>query len=80
MPDVIIACGCRAMAVTSEGKPFCTTHMESQQMDFSKELLKERKAECECGKLVNSNISLAFFEYLPQSSKDRFYCGCKGWD
>ena len=42
--------------------------------------LEGREARCGCGRTVPSRSTLGFFEYLEGAERDRFYCGCRGWD
>lgn len=43
--------------------------------------LTGRVAECTyCNTEKPSSTNLAFFEYRPGLEKDKFYCGCHGWD
>lgn len=42
--------------------------------------LTGRKARCYCGKVVDSNTNLAFFQYRPDEEYDEYYCGCDGWE
>ena len=43
--------------------------------------LTGRSARCSyCGKLVPSDLNLAFFEHRPAKPTDSYYCGCRGWD
>lgn len=44
--------------------------------------LEGRTARCayNCGSERPSSLTLAFFEHKPNEDKDRYYCGCYGWD
>lgn len=33
-----------------------------------------------CPEPVPSSTALAFFEHKPGEARDRYYCGCFGWD
>lgn len=87
MPDVLMACGCRAHGThpQSHGKyppnhPSCVVHM---CCDFAATPdLTGRRARCEYGghRETDSSLSLAFFVYQPDQPYDSYYCGCMGWD
>ena len=81
MSATIMKCGCRAQGTTKiDGKdvPVCVIHLCTEVMEEQPNL-EGRKAECTyCGKKKDSSADLPFFEYKPDSSTDRYYCGCIG--
>lgn len=45
--------------------------------------LSKREAICSYGcsaSVTKSSPELAFFEHRPKEPRDRYYCGCFGWD
>ena len=76
---VLMKCGHTANAICN-GKPSCVV-CGCIEIDTQKLNLKNRKAQCSyCGKIVESDMSLPFFEYKPDKEFDEYYCGCGGWD
>ena len=81
----MMKCGHVANAVDKDGSPCCAICagytpdafiVEDKEID-----LTGRKAKCSyCGSLKDSSPDLPFFEYRPDRTFDRFYCGCGGWD
>ena len=81
MPELkLMQCGCRAMGHDSKtGKEICLTHMCEEPMELPD--LTGRTAKCTyCKTEVNSSVGLPFFVYENDKGRDRFYCGCMGWD
>ena len=77
---VLMKCGHMSNAVTHDGRPYCVICC-CDEIDNKRINLKNRKAICAyCGKLVDSNIKLPFFEYKQNEEFDEYYCGCGGWD
>lgn len=68
MADVMMKCGCRTNA-TFKNKPCCAVHF-CEEVAKSQPDLKGRKAKCAYGNhgIVDSSLSLAFFEYLGPGS------------
>lgn len=56
--------------------------MDFNGKEVTPEQLKGRIAKCGhgCGAMQSSSLNLAFFEYLPNQTVDRYYCGCFGWN
>lgn len=77
----LMECGCVSYTIrTSDKKWVCAIHNTDK---IAKELppLKGRKAKCGyCVAERGSDFSLAFFKYNSEGVKDKFYCGCHGWD
>lgn len=81
----VMKCGCVANAYridreTHEKHWCCIIHdtvdILEEELDLS-----GRQAKCTiCGKMVDSDLNLPFFEYNKNGKMDQFYCGCKGWD
>lgn len=79
MNNVLMKCGHTANA-ESNGKPCCVI-CDCFEIDENKPDLTGRKARCSyCGKQVDSNFNLPFFEYKPNELFDSYYDGCFGWD
>lgn len=84
--SVLMRCGHAANAVDhATGKPVCAICIgltpDAEIVAEKQPDLKGRKARCVyCKREVDSSTSLAFFEYRPNESSDRYYCGCLGWD
>lgn len=80
----LMKCGHTANAVDQDNNPvcvICNCREIARTNSAMKELLIRRKARCfECGRIEDSNLNLAFFEYKPLSDYDSYYCGCYGWD
>ena len=84
MKKIFMKCGHIANAFIN-GKPICIICLglkkEATQIDYDRPNLQGRKARCnQCGKEVDSNFNLPFFEYRHDSEKDSYYCGCGGWE
>lgn len=81
---VLMKCGHSQNATTridGEDKPYCVICECHELADFDSEILNGRKAKCGyCGKIIDSNENLPFFEYRPKAETDSYYCGCRGWD
>lgn len=80
MKKFIMKCGHIANAETPDGKPACAI---CGCFDIADEqpILRNRKARCSyCGKEVDSNFNLPFFEFKPAEEYDSYYCGCGGWN
>lgn len=84
----IMECQCAADGVTMLNEPVCITHSCRDIADPQPEF-KGRTAKCVyCGKEKPSSTSLAFFELKINKKqwdgkpykRDRFYCGCRGWN
>ena len=67
-PNVLLACGCRAMAV-SDGRPSCPVH-DTTEVAQEQPNLTGREAVCGCGTRRPSSLDLAFFEYCGPGSRD----------
>ncbi len=85
MSKVLMKCGHTANATYGEdNKPcclICAPKPEAFEVITKLPDLTGRKARCsDCGKIVDSNWNLPFFEYCPDKAFDRFYDGCFGWD
>lgn len=79
MEKLLMKCGHTANAETSTGQPCCIICGCTEIMP--KPDLTGRKARCSfCGKEVDSNYNLPFFEYRKDKDYDSYYCGCGGWD
>lgn len=76
----LMKCGHVANSVTADGKPFCVI-CGCENVAIKTYELEGRKARCSyCGKTVESNLNLPFFEFRPDKEYDSYYCGCGGWD
>ena len=80
-----MGCGHAANAVDDKKKPMCAICIgiaDGWNIVVESPDLTGRMAECTygCGREVDSAVSLAFFEHLPEMDYDRYYCGCRGWD
>ena len=84
MGEVMMKCGHAANAVDKDGNPCCAICAGYTPDAFiaadTMPDLTGRKARCSCGKIVESNVNLPFFEYRPNAEYDSYYCGCWGWD
>ena len=82
--NVMMQCGCRANAFTSDGKPVCLVHYglaEALLPMATPPELAGRTAICgDCGRLRPSSVDLPFFASHPGLEHDTFYCGCRGWE
>ena len=80
---MMMACGHSANA-TCDGKSVCAICYgltEGATVVVETPNFEGRVAQCGCcSQTVPSSDKLAFFEHNPDSAKDRFYCGCCGWD
>jgi hypothetical protein len=90
MPNVLMACGCRANAVLpGTSSPACAIH-DCFTVLSDRPNLFGRIAKCtyyprggkygKCQEPQPSDLTLPFFEYRPNGEEDRYYCGCWGWD
>lgn len=80
MENIFMKCGHIAYSFDNNGRPYC---IMCDCYDIADNIpdLTERKAVCsDCGKIVDSNFNLPFFEYRKNRDTDSFYCGCMGWD
>lgn len=82
---VMMKCGHAANAQDETGKPVCVICIGIR--DGADEVVEApdltgRTAFCVYGKHaeVPSDLSLPFFEHLPDQPRDRYYCGCFGWN
>ena len=76
----LMKCGHTANAETSDGKPCCVI-CACFELAEKQPSLQGRKAKCSyCGKIVDSNYNLPFFEYKQEQEYDSYYCGCRGWE
>lgn len=80
----LMKCGHIANAFV-DGQPVCCfcygITPEAIQIDEKTQNLDNRKAKCGyCGKVVDSNKELPFFEHKPNADFDSYYCGCEGWN
>lgn len=83
----LMKCGHSANAQDSQGNPVCVICVgvdpgatEVEKEAFGTEGLEGREAKCSCGNHGPSKWELPFFEYQPEASFDKYYCGCRGWD
>lgn len=84
--EVYLACGCLSNAIDQDNNPACSTHdglMDTSPAELPD--LMDRKAVCTQHKftpkkVVDSVITLPFFQYRPDMQFDSYYCGCWGWD
>jgi hypothetical protein len=81
---MLMDCGHSQNAKKEDGSPYCAICDCSVAMAAAPDL-SHRKALClyhgsKCHSEAESSESLAFFEHLPDSEDDRYYCGCWGWD
>ena len=76
----MMKCGCAAAGTRMrDGAPVCITHDCDEVVETPD--LTGRTAYCFCGATKESSTSLPFFVLDPKGDgKDRFYCGCMGWD
>lgn len=84
MERILMKCGHIAQS-TLNGNPVCVICYgltpDAEIVAETEPDLTGRKATCAyCGKKVNSNKNLPFFEYRPDRDTDSYYCGCGGWD
>ncbi len=80
MKRCLMKCGHIANGTTMDGKPYCVI-CNCYDVSNEKPNLENRKAKCKmCGKEVESDYSLPFFESKPDKDYDSYYCGCGGWD
>ena len=92
---VLMECGHTAQGTDSEGNPVCVICFgidEGATKVAEKPDLTGRKAICTACKseesIVDSDFDLPFFELREKAigkikgneDKDRYYCGCRGWD
>lgn len=80
----LMKCGHTSNATDENGNPVCLICVGikkgAEEIAEYQPDLKNREAKCmDCGKKVNSELNLPFFEHKPESEYDRFYCGCRGW-
>lgn len=72
MTPVMMGCGHAANAVNDKGEHSCVIcvgiHPGAEIVVKAPDLTK-RKAKCSCGKIVKSDVKLAFFEYLGEGSQ-----------
>lgn len=86
MNNPLMECGHAAQDVDIKtNKPCCVIcigiNPEAEKVRQVLPDLTGRKAKCSYGcREVDSSFNLAFFEYRPNDSVDRYYCGCYGWD
>jgi len=80
----MMKCGHAANAEDGRGNPVCAICIgivKGANEVVEQPNLDGRKAVCSyCGKEVQSETKLAFFEHLPAEKFDGYYCGCRGWD
>jgi len=77
-------CGHVSQGRDKDGRPACKICYPSEDSLTIVKIMPElcgRKSKCGyCGKIVDSEYSLAFFEYNPDEEYDGYYCGCRGWN
>jgi hypothetical protein len=77
---ILMKCG----HVANETCPVCFPDPNSYTPVDEVPDLTGRLARCDyyisCSKELPSSLGLAFFEYRPNDTYDRFYCGCRGWE
>ena len=63
--SIMMSCGCRSQSTNAKGEPSCPTHFDTPGGVHPVEApnLTGRKARCVCGKLEDSSLDLAFFEF-----------------
>lgn len=79
----MMICGHASQAVDQEGNPVCIIcdGAKARTVDPNPPSLEGRMAKCDqCRHTAPSSTDLPFFDYMPERSRDRFYCGCRGWD
>ena len=84
---VMLKCGCVAVGVRTmtsgvahDPLPWCMVHNCVEIAPVNPDLTG-RTARCAYGDSeVPSSLTLAFFEYCPEQQRDRYYCGCYGWE
>jgi hypothetical protein len=79
----VMACGHSAQGHTSDGKPVCVicAPIPAAYVKVERADLTGRKARCsDCGREVDSNYDLPFFEFRPTLATDSYYSGCYGWN
>lgn len=77
---VLMKCGHKGYAQTSDGLPYCVMCMCGEPAE-EEPTLENREATCiYCRKKEKSKLSLPFFQHRPNKEFDQYYCGCKGWD
>ena len=88
MKRYLMKCGHRDNARTADHKPCCVlctgnpaAFIIDREILDDADGLEGRHAVCEmCGRRVDSQWSLPFFEYRPGKNTDTYYCGCGGWN
>ena len=81
----LMKCGHTAQGKDRFGNPVCAICVglmtEAREVDPSPPDISGRMARCpDCHTEVKSDFSLPFFSHRPNSLKDAYYCGCRGWD
>lgn len=87
MTAPLMTCGCAAVGEHVQAHdnlpsrhPSCITHGCCEVARIQPDL-EGRTSRCGyCRAAKPSSLALAFFEYRPDQSDDRHYCGCRGWD
>jgi hypothetical protein len=85
MVPKMMKCGHASNSTTIDGKYICMIchgiNHGADEVDENPPNLTGRQAVCCCcPAIVDSNISLPFFESRPDSIYDSFFCGCQGWN
>ena len=77
-------CGHVSRGKDRDGNAICVMcYPKPESLIIVKEMpsLIGRKAKCNyCGKIVDSEYNLPFFEYKKEEEYDMYYCGCRGWN
>ncbi len=81
----LMKCGHVAQGEDDIGKPVCVICAGLREgydvPVMEPPPLTDRKARCgDCNSEVDSKYTLPFFEHNSKKPKDRYYCGCQGWD
>ena len=85
MKTPMMKCGHAANAKNGKGEPVCGicfgTTKDAEEINTNPPDLTSRKARCKyCGHEEKSTANLPYFEFNKEQEKDRYYCGCMGWN
>lgn len=79
MAELYLKCGHGIVGTDGENAQMCPICFCTEMVEMPD--LSRRVAVCDsCGKESPSNGRLPFFQHKPGEEKDRYYCGCRGWD
>ena len=80
--NYFMKCGCSSSGCfdTKTKKPVCSIH-DCEEI-IKRPNLEGRQAKCVYGQheIVDSDIKLYYFRYLPNKTYDEYYCGCFGYE